>query len=450
MDPRTLERFAGRPLPRYTSYPTAPNFHDGVDAGSYAEWLGRLRDGDLVSLYLHVPYCRQLCWYCGCHTRAARREDIYRDYADLLVREVELAAAASGGRLRAGHLHWGGGTPSLLPPAAFQRVMGAVDRAFVPLPDSERAIELDPRNLDDATLEMLQAAGINRASIGLQDVNPAVQVAINRVQPFETTADAVARLRAAGISGINLDLIYGLPHQGERELLTSVERAVSLQPDRLALFGYAHVPWMKRHQRLIDSEALAGPMARAQHFEAAADLLEAEGYVRIGLDHFALPSDSLARAARCKRLRRNFQGYTTDGAERLLGFGESAISALPQGYLQNVSDGRAYAAAIRGGRFATVRGISLGIGDKLRRAAIEALMCDLALDLDALRQDFGLLGADFSAELAALAPMADEGLVTLSGQRIAVTRNGRPFLRAVAAVFDSYLGKGPGRHSQAV
>jgi len=241
-----------------------------------------------------------------------------------------------------------------------------------------------------------------------------------------------------------------LPHQGETELLTSVERAASLRPDRLALFGYAHVPWMKRHQRLIDEAALAGPQARARHFEAAADLLVDLGYVRIGLDHFALPTDSLAQAARCKRLRRNFQGYTTDGADRLLGFGESAISALPQGYLQNVSDGPAYAAAIREGRFATSRGIRLTIGDKLRRAAIEALMCDLALDLDTLRHDFGLLGADFTAELAALAPMAEAGLVTLSGQRIAVTRVGRPFLRAVAAVFDGYLDKSPGRHSQAV
>ena len=450
MDPRSLKRFGARPLPRYTSYPTAPNFHEGVDAARYGDWLGRLNEGQRVSLYLHVPFCRQLCWYCGCHTRVLRRDHILADYAGLLARELALVAEAAGERLLVSHLHWGGGTPSLLPPAAFARVMATLRQHYDLAVDAELAIELDPRVLDDGALEMLVEAGINRASIGLQDVNPAVQAAINRVQSMEVTASAVERLRAAGIKAINLDLIYGLPHQGEAELLTTVEQAVSLKPDRLALFGYAHVPWVKRRQRLIDNDALAGPLERAEHFEAAAAKLVDAGYLRIGLDHFALPQDGLAVAESCGRLRRNFQGYTTDWAENLLGFGESAIGALPRGYVQNTSDGRAYAAALHGGQLATTRGFALSAGDCLRRSAIERLMCDLALDLDALRQDYGLLGADFSAELTALAPMAEAGLVELSGQQIRVTRSGRPFLRALAASFDSYLSDGQGRHSQAV
>jgi oxygen-independent coproporphyrinogen-3 oxidase len=331
----------------------------------------------------------------------------------------------------------------MLAPDDLRRLGERLRERFAITTDAEVAVEIDPRPLAPGTVGALAAIGVTRASLGLQDVNPEVQRAINRWQPSEVTERAVDWLREAGIRGINLDLIYGLPHQTVGRVLRSVEAALALRPDRVALFGYAHVPWMKRHQRLIDEAALPGPTERAAQLEAAAARLGEAGYVAIGLDHFALPEDSLALALREGRLRRNFQGYTTDPAPVLIGLGASAIGSLPQGYVQNAAPLPAYRDAIRAGRLATVRGVALSEEDRLRRAIIERLMCDFAVDLNGSAELF----AD---ELEALEPLAADGLVSIEDGVVRVEPQGRPLVRTVCAQFDAYLAQGVARHSRAV
>jgi oxygen-independent coproporphyrinogen-3 oxidase len=436
-----------RPVPRYTSYPTAPHFHPGIAAATYAEWLGAIEDGSL-SLYLHVPFCQRLCWYCGCHTKPARLYEPVADYVRLLEAEIGLVAAALACRLPVRQVHWGGGTPTVLTTTDFARLTDALHRRLG-AEGAEVAVEVDPRTLTQAMAATLARCGVVRASLGVQDFSPRVQQAINRLQSFEVTAQAVDRLRQAGIAGINLDLMYGLPQQGVADVVTTVDLAVRLAPDRLALFGYAHVPWMKKHQRLIEEAALPDGAARFAQAEAAAARLAQHGYRRIGLDHFARPEDDMARALAAGRLRRNFQGYTVDQGEVLLGFGASAIGTLPQGYVQNAVPVNRYGEAIAAGRLAAVRGIALTPEDRLRRAVIERLMCDLAVDLDQVAGTPG--GAErFAAELAALQDLAAEGLIEIAGPRLTVTEAGRPLLRTVCAAFDAYLGRGTGRHSRAV
>jgi oxygen-independent coproporphyrinogen-3 oxidase len=423
MNPELLAKY-DRAVPRYTSYPTAPHFHAGIGPATCREWLAEMPVGQPLSIYLHVPFCQELCWHCGCHTMVARRYQPIAEYLELLLREVELVADALGGRRPVTHLHLGGGTPTMLTADDLRRLDERLRERFAITADAEVAVEIDPRALAPETVGALAAIGVTRASLGLQDVNPEVQRAINRWQPFEVTERAVSSLREAGIRGINFDLIYGLPHQTVGRVLRSVEAALSLQPERLAMFGYAHVPWMKRHQRLIDETALPGPMERAAQIEAATARLRGSGYVAIGLDHFALPGDSLALALREGRLRRNFQGYTTDTAPVLIGLGASAIGSLPQGYVQNATPLPAYRAAIRAGQCATVRGAALSDDDRLRRAIIERLMCDFAVDLNGSAELF----AD---EIEALEPFAADGLVSIEDGVVRVEPSGRPLVRTV-------------------
>ena len=434
------------PVPRYTSYPTAPHFHAGVDAETYGEWLGRLGDGDTLSLYLHVPFCAEMCWYCGCHTKVVRQYRPVGEYAGLLEREVALVAAAIPARPAVRHVHWGGGTPNMLSAADFAEVMSAIGEHFHLAADAEVAVEIDPRTLTDDRAAAMAAAGVTRASLGVQDFNPDVQAAVNRVQPFELVRAVVQRLRAAGIDRINFDLMYGLPGQTVEHVTRTVDLAVELAPDRLAVFGYAHVPWMKTHQRMIDEAALPGAAERLAQAEAAAARLAGHGYRRIGLDHYARPDDAMTRALDEGRLRRNFQGYTTDPSSALLGFGASAIGALAEGYVQNAVPMRAYGEAVRDGRLAVTRGVRATADDRLRRAVIERLMCDMAVDLT----DLGADPDAFAAELSALAPMRRDGLVEIEGGRLRVTEPGRPLVRTVCAAFDRYLQTGKARHSRAV
>jgi oxygen-independent coproporphyrinogen III oxidase len=449
MDPDLLARY-DRAVPRYTSYPTAPHFHAGIDAATYRRWLSELPADVPLSLYLHIPFCQSLCWYCGCHTTVARHYGRISDYLEVLLREIELVAGALGGRRPVRHVHLGGGTPTMLDARDLERLGRALGEQFDLLAGAEIAVEIDPRTLTLAGVGALAAIGVNRASLGVQDVNPKVQRAINRWQPLETTEQAVGWLRAAGIGRINVDLIYGLPHQSEALVVRSVEGVLALAPDRVALFGYAHVPWMKRHQRLIDEQALPGREARAGQFRAAAARLLEAGYVAIGIDHFARRSDSLVAAQRDGRLHRNFQGYTTDEAVALLGFGASAIGSLPQGYVQNAVPIGAWRDAIRGGAPAVARGLALDAEDRVRRAIIERLMCDFAVDLEALCVRHGWPSHLLQPELEALAPLVDDGVVEVDGLVIRVTARGRPLVRVVCAAFDAYLDAGAGRHSRAV
>jgi oxygen-independent coproporphyrinogen-3 oxidase len=436
-------------VPRYTSYPTAPQFSAAIGAQDYAAWLSALPADATVSLYIHVPYCAQLCHYCGCHTKAVRRRDPVEAYAERVGDEIALVAARIGGGAVV-HVHWGGGTPSILGAGRILALFARLNDFFNIAPYCEHAIELDPRHTTRELARTLVAIGITRASLGVQDFSAQVQHAIGRIQPFEVVERAVGHLREAGISLINLDLMYGLPGQTVDDIRRSAVLAVSLEPQRLAYFGYAHVPWLKPHQRLIDDSALPDASERLKQARAAHETLLSFGYTAVGFDHFALPDDDLAVAARCGRLHRNFQGYTTDRADALIGFGASAIGRFPQGFVQNAPDINGHARTIVAGQLATKRGIALSAEDRMRAHVIERIMCDFTVDLDAIAGSNMATESGFEAELAALGPLADERLVQLEGRRIMITEEGRPFVRLVAAAFDAYLAKARARHSVAV
>jgi oxygen-independent coproporphyrinogen III oxidase len=439
-----------RRLPRYTSYPTAPAFHPGITDEVYRSWLQTIARGTKASLYLHVPFCEAMCWYCGCHTTVAKSYSPVAGYAALLAREIALVADLIPARLAVTHVHWGGGTPNLLSSEDLRHVFAAIEARFDLAPEAEIAIELDPRTLDRGKTAVLAACGVNRASLGVQDIDPRVQEAVNRRQPYETTAAAFDTLRRHGIARINADLMYGLPYQTAAGVAGTAARIASLAPDRIALFGYAHVPWMKPHQRLIPEAALPDTAARLAQYDSAGDAIAAAGYRRIGIDHFARPQDSLARAAEAGTLHRNFQGYTADDAPLLLGFGASAIGSLPQGYVQNDATIAGWRQSIAAGRLATARGVALDDSDRLRRAVIERLMCDLAVDL---AQECARHGADpaaFAAECAAVDALAERGLGWRDGWRLGVAARDRALVRALCAVFDAYLPDSAARHSRVV
>ncbi len=445
-----LISYASSTAPRYTSYPTAPHFHDGVDAACVGAWLRALESEAKLSLYLHVPFCQQMCFYCGCHTKVVNRLDPVIAYGAHLKQEIERVGSFSDVRRKVLRIHWGGGTPSMLPAAQFAAVIEALHEQFDLSMLEEHAIELDPRSVTHALAQHLAAGGINRASLGVQDMNPHVQEAIGRVQSLEVVEQAVAHLRAAGISAINLDIMYGLPHQRLEDVRETVRIAASLAPSRIAAFGYAHVPWFKTHQRMIRDEDLPDASARLAQSEAIGEELAALGYEVIGFDHFAHPDDSIAIASREGRLKRNFQGYTDDPTDALIGFGSSAISSYPQGYAQNYPDMGSYKRAVEAGELPIQRGIAISMDDRVRRDIIERLMCDFTVDLAQITAHYQADYAPFAAILDTLKPLERDGLLTIHGSCIDMTQQGRPFVRVAAAAFDAYMGQGKARHSKAV
>ncbi len=440
---------AEKAVPRYTSYPTAPHFSDAVGPQKAGEWLAALPTTTRLSLYLHVPYCRELCTYCGCHTRATLQQAPLDAYAETLLREIDLVARATPARTVT-HAHWGGGTPSMLGPERLLRLKDALRSHFAFAPSAEISIELDPRYVDQELVDALAAGGFTRVSLGVQDLNAHVQEAMGRVQPFEKVARAVELLRGRDFSAINLDLMYGLPNQTEEDVVRTAELAASLEPSRLAIFGYAHAPWFSKRQKLIDSEALPGAAERLKQAALARKTLVEQGFVSIGLDHFARPHDPLAVAAQTGKLRRNFQGYTTDQAEALLPFGASSIGRLPQGYMQNAADVGSWRRAIEAGLFATVKGVAFSREDEARAAVIERLMCDFSVDYGAIAEEKLGNDAAFDAAQNDLAPLVREGVAVQEGRRVTLTEEGRPFMRLVAAAFDAYLPARAARHSVAV
>ena len=451
-DAELIARYDGR-APRYTSYPTAPHFTAQVGAQPYASWLGELDPGLSLSLYLHVPFCDRLCYYCGCNTSVVRLETSRRAYAALLEREIALVAAFIGRRAKVSHVHWGGGTPSSLPGDRLVSVMNLI-RALFQLDDSaEVAIELDPTSLQKDRRDALRAMGVSRISLGVQDLDPAVQEAIGRKQSYEETEACATTARSLGVHSLNLDLIYGLPLQTVDSVTRTARRALDLKADRAAVFGYAHVPWMKKHQALIPESSLPGALERFHQQQAIHRVLTEEGgYVAVGLDHYARKGDTMAEAAAARRLHRGFQGYTTDGAPALIGFGASAIGSLPKGYVQNASTAAAYGKLIESGGLATVRGVVLKTEDRLRREVIERLMCDLEVDLIAAADAYSADPAPLIADTAGLGRFVDDGLARFDGRRVEVTEKGRTFVRSVAALFDAYLvaDEARPRHSRAI
>ncbi len=445
--------YAMRNVPRYTSYPTAPHFHSGVTAADYASWLDALSADDSLSLYIHVPFCREICHYCGCHTKATRQDAPLAAYAETLSNEIELVATHLKRAGQVKHIHWGGGTPSLLPQQSLIDLAGLIRVLFDISPDIEHAIELDPRFVTASLAGTLAQIGVNRASLGIQDLDATVQKAIGRVQSYEVVTAAVSHLRAAGITDLNFDLMYGLPHQSVDTILDTVSRTIDLKPGRIALFGYAHVPWMKKHQKLIDEGALPTSAERIRLAEVARSALLEAGYRAIGLDHFALPSDPMAQAEADGSLRRNFQGYTTDQGEQLIGFGVSSIGKLSQGYIQNMPDVGHWRRAIEDGHLPVARGMPLSNDDIMRGQIIEQLMTDYVCDLSAIARAFGEAAEDLIPSIDNLHELAHDGLVEIDDWTIKVTQAGRPYVRLVAAAFDAYLegiDAGAKRHSLAV
>ncbi len=442
--------FGEERLPRYTSYPTAPHFSGAIGPDTYARWLQAIPPGLTASLYLHVPFCRVMCWYCGCNTQVVRREEPVSDYVGALRAEIELVARQIGRRIEVGHVHFGGGTPTIMPPAAFAGVMDLLRTSFAVRPSAEIAIEIDPRTLTDEMIEAIGQNGVNRASLGVQSFDPRVQQAINRVQSFEVTQAATANLRRVGVMRINFDLIYGLPYQSMASCLDTVRRCLELRPDRFSVFGYAHVPAFKTHQRRIDEAALPDSLQRYEQAWAIANALKEAGYVQIGLDHFALPGDEIAKALAEGRLHRNFQGYTTDANAVLLGFGASAIGCLPQGYVQNDAQVRAYEISAQRGQLATARGYAFTGDDRLRAEIIERIMCDFAVDLAAVCARHGAPAEALIRSSPRLWELVSKSIAKLEGTSLSIPDDARFLVRSVAAAFDAHLDVAQKLHSRAV
>jgi oxygen-independent coproporphyrinogen-3 oxidase len=442
-----LARYAGN-VPRYTSYPTAPHFHIGIDPGTYAQWLSSLGPDDNLSLYLHIPYCDRLCWFCACHTKQTRQYAPVKAYLKALEAEIRTVGALVGGRAKVTAIALGGGSPTLLEADDIVRLKRVIARHFTLADSVELSVEMDPNDMDAGRYDALSAIGMTRASLGVQDFESGVQQAINRLQSFQQTKSVVDAVRARGVRSVNCDIVYGLPHQTIASLETTVAAIVSLSPDRVALFGYAHVPWMKKHQTMIDEKSLPDAEARFALMSRASEMLAGAGYVPIGIDHFARPDDSLAIAAANGSLRRNFQGYTDDQATTIIGLGASSIGSFRQGYVQNVPATGQYEREVLEGRLAAVRGVELDKDDRMRRWVIERLMCDFGFSFDALMREFGAMAAAVIAEAQTFAA-GDEFLV-IRNNRFEIGEPAQPFARSIAAKFDAYLGSGAGRHSMAV
>ncbi len=450
--PAAALALAEKSVPRYTSYPTAPHFSGEVNAEVAEGWLAALDPAARLSLYLHVPYCSAICTYCGCHTKAVRRSEPLDEYTRALKAEIAAVARRSPAH-GVTHIHWGGGTPSLLGPRRFLDLAETLQAQFDFSHLVEHAIELDPRTVDEPLVAALAKGGINRASLGVQDLNLHVQEAIGRVQPYEIVVKAVELLRGAGIEAINLDLMYGLPHQTLDDVRETARKAAALNPSRLAIFGYAHVPWFKTHQRLIDTAALPGAAERLAQAKASLETLVEAGYVAIGLDHFARPDDPMAIAQGAGTLHRNFQGYTVDDADALIGLGASSIGRLPQGFVQNAPDVAGWARSVEAGRLSVVRGVAFTDEDRARGLLIERLMCDFAVDYGAMAKAFNGDAAAFDDAVVDLDALAQDRILVhdRAARVVTMTEPGRPFVRLVAAAFDARLrASATARHSVAV
>lgn len=436
-----IPEYALAQTPRYTSYPPANRFTTEIDAAKAAAGIAALPARASLSLYLHIPFCQKLCWYCGCHTSVPTIADPVEPYVDALVREIELAGRLAPSDAHVEHIHFGGGSPDILTPAQIKRLFAALRASFNVTRFAEIAAELDPRGATQEVVEAFAAGGLNRASLGVQVLDAGVQKRINRIQTEDQIAAAVRLLREAGVTSLNLDMMYGLPGQTSEHVIETALFIAGQDADRIATFGYAHVPWMKKHQNSIATSELASGEERFRQAEVAASTLEAAGYQPIGFDHFAAPGDSLVTAEREGRLRRNFQGYTDDDAVALIGFGASAISSLPGLTYQNSTDTSVYKTEAMAGRMPVVRGVEHTPADQRTASLIERILCDFEVDVP---------GDLLISACPQLIPLTNAGLAQISGRRLIVTDRGRPYVRNIAACFDPEFVKSASRHSLAV
>ncbi|GGE07743.1 oxygen-independent coproporphyrinogen-3 oxidase [Gemmobacter megaterium] len=424
-------------VPRYTSYPTAPHFNTTTGPAQFAGWIRQIPAGSEISLYLHVPFCRRLCWFCACRTQGTTSDGPVYAYVETLKAELALLRQYLAPGVRLSRLHWGGGTPTLLGPDLIADLAQAVFAVAPMARDGEFSVEIDPNEIDAPRLDALATAGMNRASIGVQDFDPEIQKTIGREQSYDITRDAVEMIRARGVHSLNADILYGLPHQTPERIADSVQKLLSLSPDRVALYGYAHVPWMSRRQQMIPSDAMPTPQERLNLFDVARKLFLWDGYVDVGIDHFARPTDGMARALANGALRRNFQGYTDDPAPVLVGLGASSISRFPQGYAQNAPATGEYTKLIRSGQFATRKGHTFRGEDLLRARIIEALMCDFRVSRAELLDCFPVQESALDAMFQAAAEQFGD-MVRLDETGLSIPEPGRPLTRMVARAFDAY------------
>jgi oxygen-independent coproporphyrinogen-3 oxidase len=431
-----------RPGPRYTSYPTAPEWNDSFGE---ADLRAAFREANLkpnpapLSLYFHIPFCESLCLYCGCNVVINKRHEIALPYLENLKREIDWVSAEVDQTRRVEQLHWGGGTPTYLSTGQIEDLFGYIKQRFSIAPTAEISIEIDPRATTDEHCRTLRNVGFNRLSMGIQDFNPLVQRTIHRVQPYEDTKRTFDYCRALGFESINIDLIYGLPHQTAESFGDTVDKIITMNPDRIAVFSYAHVPWMKKQQGSF-ARFLPEGTEKFRIFTNAIRKLTSAGYRYIGLDHFARPEDEICRAQDNRTLHRNFQGYTTKAGCDLYAMGVSSISGLEDGYAQNYRDLPGYYRAIEAGHLPTMRGIQVSREDKLRRSIINRILCHTVLVKSEVEADFDIsFDEHFAAEMVDLNQLERDGLVRIAKERLEVTPLGRIFIRNIAMVFDEYL-----------
>ncbi len=434
-----------RPGPRYTSYPTAPEWKEAFKGPQYVEHLARAEQaGGPLSMYVHLPFCREMCRFCGCNVIATHDRSRADAYLDVLEKEVALVAAHLPTRRDVSQLHWGGGTPTFLDEKQLTRCHAILARHFRFLPDAELAVEIDPAITTRRQVQVLAELGFNRISMGVQDFDQKVQETVGRIQGEKETADLVETARAAGYHGVNLDLIYGLPYQTPESWANTLARILEMRPDRMAVFGFAYTPWFKPHQNLLPKEALPDPEARVRQFLQTVEAFTGDGYRLIGLDHFALETDELSKAQAAGTMFRNFQGYTVRPAEDTIAFGVSSIADIGGAYGQNPHKLKDWVDAVEAGRIPVERGASMTDDDVLRRFVINRVMCQLRLDLGEVQAQFGKASRDaIEADLrAGLDELVADGLVTFDGAVLTVKPLGQLLVRNVAMLFDAYLKKG--------
>ncbi|KAA1193366.1 oxygen-independent coproporphyrinogen III oxidase [Pseudohalioglobus sediminis] len=431
--------------PRYTSYPTAPQFRQDFPLQGYRDWQGQ--DGDHkrepLSLYLHIPFCNDICYYCACNKIVTREKNVAQNYLGHLQREIAMQAELVGNQRPITQMHWGGGTPTYLDNAQITELMHLLASHFRLLDKGYReySIEIDPRTIETSTIALLKGVGFNRISLGIQDFDPLVQKSVNRIQPFSQIAALVNSIRSHDFRSLSFDLIYGLPHQDRYSMAETLRKVIELRPDRIACYNYAHLPERFSSQRAIDRLTLPEPDEKLLLHEIISHTLQEAGYLHIGMDHFVLPEDELALAQVEGRLQRNFQGYSLKMADDLLGLGVSAISQIGDFYLQNERELNGYYKLLDEGELPITRGCKVSDDDKLRRHIIMTLISELRLDIIDCNRQFGIdFEQQFARELAGLAPMIADDLLTLSDSAIEITPRGRPFLRNICMLFDAYLG----------
>jgi oxygen-independent coproporphyrinogen-3 oxidase len=432
-----------RPGPRYTSYPTAPQFTEAFTAEDYLDEIIRTNNAENppdLSLYFHIPYCDTLCYFCGCNMIISRNRGRIHNYVEYLKNEIDLVRSYVKPERKVAQLHWGGGTPTHLNPDEIKELSGYIKENFELKENSENSCEIDPRELTKEHLMALREGGFNRISMGVQDFDPKVQKAVNRIQPEELTRQVVQWVRELGFHSFNLDLMYGLPFQSVEEFEKTIEKIIDISPDRIALFNYAHVPWLKKHQALIKEEDLPKPEEKLEILKMSVAKLTSAGYVFIGMDHFAKPDDELTQALRDKKLYRNFQGYSTNAGTDLYAMGITSISQIGNVYAQNVKTEREYFHALENGSLPTFKGYKLNEDDLLRKDVIMRIMCDFQLDFSEIEEKYNIdFEKYFQWGLKNIREMIDDGLVEIKDGKLTVNEMGRLLIRNVAMNFDGFI-----------